>query len=196
MTPLEKNSFFDRKDKLNVTLISGVNGVGKTTSIGKIGKILKQNHNDVLFAACDTFRAAAIDQLVIWADRVGVDIVKQDMGSDPASVSYDTLQSSKSKKISLTEEIAMNFYNEHSSKPFYNELVEFITSGEVIVQVLQGENAIKSYRALMGSTNPEEAEEGTLRKLFAESLSKNAVHGSDSQESAMREIAIMEDIFR
>ena len=102
----------------------------------------------------------------------------------------------KSKKISLTEEIAMNFYNEHSSKPFYNELVEFITSGEVIVQVLQGENAIKSYRTLMGSTNPEEAEEGTLRKLFAESLSRNAVHGSDSQESAMREIAIMEDIFR
>ena len=102
----------------------------------------------------------------------------------------------KSKKISLTEEIAMNFYNEHSSKPFYNELVEFITSGEVIVQVLQGENAIKSYRALMGSTNPEEAEDGTLRKLFAESLSRNAVHGSDSHESAMREIAIMEDIFR
>ena len=102
----------------------------------------------------------------------------------------------KSKKISLTEEIAKNFYNEHSSKPFYNELVEFITSGEVIVQVLQGENAIKSYRSLMGSTNPEEAEEGTLRKLFAESLSRNAVHGSDSQESAMREIAIMEDIFR
>ena len=102
----------------------------------------------------------------------------------------------KSKKISLTEEIAMNFYNEHSSKPFYNELVEFITSGEVVVQVLRGENAIKSYRALMGSTNPEEAKEGTLRKLFAESLSRNAVHGSDSQESAMREIAIMEDIFR
>ena len=101
----------------------------------------------------------------------------------------------RSKKIFLTEEIAMNFYKEHSSKPFYNELVEFITSGEVIVQVLQGENAIKSYRTLMGSTNPEEAEEGTLRKLFAESLSRNAVHGSDSQESAMREIAIMEDIF-
>ena len=102
----------------------------------------------------------------------------------------------RSKKIFLTEEIAMNFYKEHSSKPFYNELVEFITSGEVIVQVLQGENAIKSYRTLMGSTNPEEAEEGTLRKAFAESLSRNAVHGSDSKESAMREIAIMEDIFR
>lgn len=101
----------------------------------------------------------------------------------------------KSKKISLSEEIAKNFYNEHASKPFFSELVEFIISGEVIVQVLEGENAIKSYRALMGATNPEEAEEGTLRKLFAESLSRNAVHGSDSQESAAREIAIMSDLF-
>jgi nucleoside-diphosphate kinase len=101
----------------------------------------------------------------------------------------------KSKKISLSEEIAKNFYNEHASKPFFSELVEFIISGEVIIQVLQGENAIKSYRALMGATNPEEAEEGTLRKLFAESLSRNAVHGSDSQESAVREIAIMSDLF-
>ena len=101
----------------------------------------------------------------------------------------------KSKKISLSEEIAKNFYNEHASKPFFSELVEFIISGEVIVQVLEGENAIKSYRALMGATNPEEAEEGTLRKLFAESLSRNAVHGSDSKESAVREIAIMSDLF-
>ena len=101
----------------------------------------------------------------------------------------------KSKKISLSEEIAKNFYNEHASKPFFSELVEFIISGEVIIQVLEGENAIKSYRALMGATNPEEAEEGTLRKLFAESLSRNAVHGSDSQESAAREIAIMSDLF-
>ena len=73
--------------------------------------------------------------------------------------------------------------------------MEFIISGEVVVQVLEGENAIKSYRSLMGATNPDEAEEGTLRKLFAESLSKNAVHGSDSSESAAREIAIMSQIF-
>ena len=73
--------------------------------------------------------------------------------------------------------------------------MEFIISGEVVVQVLEGENAIKSYRSLMGATNPDEAEEGTLRKLFAESLSKNAVHGSDSSESAAREIAIMGKIF-
>ena len=101
----------------------------------------------------------------------------------------------QSKKTLLTKEIASDFYKEHAHKPFFNELVEFITSGEVVVQILEGEDAIKSYRSLMGSTNPEEAQEGTLRKLFAESLSKNAVHGSDSPESAAREIDIMNKIF-
>ena len=101
----------------------------------------------------------------------------------------------QSKKTILTEEIASDFYKEHAQKPFFNELVEFIISGEVVVQILEGEDAIKSYRSLMGSTNPEDAQEGTLRKLFAESLSKNAVHGSDSPESAAREIDIMNKIF-
>ena len=101
----------------------------------------------------------------------------------------------QSKKTLLTEEIASDFYKEHAQKPFFTELVEFIISGEVVVQILEGEDAIKSYRSLMGSTNPEEAQEGTLRKLFAESLSKNAVHGSDSPESAAREIDIMKKIF-
>ena len=101
----------------------------------------------------------------------------------------------QSKKTLLTEEIASDFYKEHAQKPFFNELVEFIISGEVVVQILEGEDAIKSYRSIMGSTNPEEAQEGTLRKLFAESLSKNAVHGSDSPESAAREIDIMNKIF-
>ena len=100
----------------------------------------------------------------------------------------------QSKKTILTEEIASDFYKEHAQKPFFTELVEFIISGEVVVQILEGEDAIKSYRSLMGSTNPEEAQEGTLRKLFAESLSKNAVHGSDSPESAAREINIMNKI--
>ena len=100
----------------------------------------------------------------------------------------------QSKKTLLTEEIASDFYKEHAQKPFFTELVEFIISGEVVVQILEGEDAIKSYRSLMGSTNPEEAQEGTLRKLFAESLSKNAVHGSDSPESAAREINIMNKI--
>ena len=88
MKPLENNSFFEKKDKLNATLISGVNGVGKTTTIGKIGKILKTNGNKVMFAASDTFRAAAIEQLENWANKIDVKITKSSQGSDPASVAY------------------------------------------------------------------------------------------------------------
>ena len=76
-------------------------------------------------------------------------------------------------------------------KPFFNELVDFITSGPAVVQILEGDSCITGYRNLMGATNPEEAEEGTIRKKFAESISRNAVHGSDSPESADREIEIM-----
>jgi len=88
MRPLENNSFFEKKQKLNATLISGVNGVGKTTTIGKIGKILKTNGNKVMFAASDTFRAAAIEQLENWANKVDAKITKSSQGSDPASVAY------------------------------------------------------------------------------------------------------------
>ena len=92
MKPLENNSFFEKKDKLNATLISGVNGVGKTTTIGKIGKILKTNGNKVMFAASDTFRAAAIEQLENWANKVKVEITKSSQGSDPASVAYKAVE--------------------------------------------------------------------------------------------------------
>ena len=92
MRPLENNSFFIKKEKLNVTLISGVNGVGKTTSIGKIGKILKSNGNKVIFAASDTFRAAAIEQLENWAEKVDIQITKSTQGSDPASVAYKAIE--------------------------------------------------------------------------------------------------------
>ena len=78
-----------------VIMVVGVNGVGKTTTIGKLAHQFKQQGKKVVLGAADTFRAAAVDQLVIWADRVGVEIVKQDMGSDPASVCFDTLQSAK-----------------------------------------------------------------------------------------------------
>ena len=88
MKPLENNSFFEKKEKLNATLVSGVNGVGKTTTIGKIGKILKTNGNKVMFAASDTFRAAAIEQLENWAKKIDVDIIKSSQGSDPASVAF------------------------------------------------------------------------------------------------------------
>ncbi len=92
MKPLEDNSFFEKKDKLNATLISGVNGVGKTTTIGKIGKILKTNGNKVMFAASDTFRAAAIEQLENWANKIDVKITKSSQGSDPASVAYKAVE--------------------------------------------------------------------------------------------------------
>ncbi len=92
MKPLENNSFFEKKDKLNATLISGVNGVGKTTTIGKIGKILKTNGNKVMFAASDTFRAAAIEQLESWANKIDVKLTKSSQGSDPASVAYKAVE--------------------------------------------------------------------------------------------------------
>ena len=92
MKPLENKSFFTKKDKLNATLISGVNGVGKTTTIGKIGKILKSNGNKVMFAASDTFRAAAIEQLENWANKIDVQVIKSSQGSDPASVASKAIE--------------------------------------------------------------------------------------------------------
>ena len=93
------------------------------------------------------------------------------------------------KMTRLTTDQAAGFYAEHEGRPFYNALVEFMTSGPVVVQVLQGENAILRNRELMGATNPKEADTGTIRADFAESIDANAVHGSDAPESATREIA-------
>ena len=92
MKPLENKSFFQKKEKINATLVSGVNGVGKTTTIGKISKILKANGNKVMLAASDTFRAAAIEQLENWANKVEVDITKSSQGADPASVAYKAIE--------------------------------------------------------------------------------------------------------
>lgn len=93
------------------------------------------------------------------------------------------------KMLHMDEAKAGGFYAEHKERPFYGELVEFMTSGPVFVQVLEGENAVAKNRELMGATNPDEADEGTIRKDFAESMGRNAVHGSDSAASAAREIA-------
>ena len=92
MRPLENKDFFNKKEKLNAVLVSGVNGVGKTTTIGKIGKILKSNGSKVMFSACDTFRAAAIEQLESWANKIDVQITKSSQGSDPASVAYKAIE--------------------------------------------------------------------------------------------------------
>jgi len=93
------------------------------------------------------------------------------------------------KKIQLTELQAKQFYKVHEERPFYNDLVKFMISGPVVVQVLEGENAVIKNRQVMGATNPDEAEEGTIRKEFAESLEANSVHGSDSIENAYQEIS-------
>ncbi|AMG31194.1 nucleoside-diphosphate kinase [Grimontia hollisae] len=99
------------------------------------------------------------------------------------------LQIVAAKMLHLTKEQAQGFYAEHEGKPFYEGLVAFMTSGPVMVQVLEGRDAIIRYRELMGKTNPDEAACGTLRADFAESMSFNSVHGSDSPASAEREIA-------
>lgn len=92
------------------------------------------------------------------------------------------------KRIQLSKEQAGGFYAVHKERPFYNDLVEFMTSGPVVVQVLEGENAIAKYREVMGATNPKEAEAGTIRAEFAESIDANTVHGSDAPETAAEEI--------
>ena len=93
------------------------------------------------------------------------------------------------KRIKLTKETAGKFYEVHKERPFFQDLVSFMVSGPVIVQVLQGDNAVALYRKVMGATNPQEAEEGTIRKEFALSIEANSVHGSDSIENAKKEIS-------
>lgn len=93
-----------------------------------------------------------------------------------------------SKRIKLNQEKAAQFYGIHKDKPFFQSLCDFMCSGPIVVQVLEGENAIKNNRDVMGATNPEEAADGTIRKKYALSLEKNSVHGSDSPENAIIEI--------
>ena len=94
-----------------------------------------------------------------------------------------------SRRTRMTQEKAAQFYTVHSDKPFFQNLCDFMCSGPIIVQVLEGDNAILKNREIMGATNPEEADEGTIRKMFALSLEKNSIHGSDSSENAKIEIA-------
>jgi nucleoside-diphosphate kinase len=98
------------------------------------------------------------------------------------------LSITEKKSIHMDDALAQGFYIEHKGKPFFEDLIKFMTSGPIQVQVLEGENAIFNYREVMGSTNPKEATPGTIRADFAESIDANAVHGSDSPESAKREI--------
>ena len=93
------------------------------------------------------------------------------------------------RRIRMSRAQAEKFYEVHKERPFFGELVEFMTSGPVVVQVLEGDNAVARYREVMGATNPAQAAEGTIRKLYAVSVGENSVHGSDSQENAKIEIA-------
>ena len=94
------------------------------------------------------------------------------------------------KRVRWSEAHAQTFYEVHKARPFYNDLVKFMTSGPIVLQVLEGENAIKKYREVMGATDPAKADAGTIRKEFAEGIERNSVHGSDSPENAAAEIAL------
>jgi len=109
-------------------------------------------------------------------------------GSINKIIESNNLKIIAQKRILLTKDKAEGFYSVHKDKPFFNDLIEYMTSGPVIVQVLEGENAVSSYRKIMGSTNPDNADPGTIRKEHAINVQENSVHGSDSDENAKIEI--------
>ena len=111
------------------------------------------------------------------------------IGNIIARFEKEGLRISAMKMVHLSKEKAEGFYIEHKERPFFGSLVNFMTSGPVLLMALEGDNAILKNREIMGATNPEEADEGTLRKLYAQSLEANAVHGSDSTTSAERELS-------
>jgi len=121
---------------------------------------------------------------IIKPDAVGKNVI----GKIISRFEDNNLYLVAGKLVHLSDEMASGFYAEHEGKPFFNDLKKFMTSGPVFVQVLEGENAVQKNRDLMGSTNPKEAAPGTIRADFANSIDANAVHGSDSVESAKREI--------
>ena len=121
---------------------------------------------------------------IIKPDAVGKNVI----GKIISRFEENNLYLVAGKLVHLSDEMASGFYAEHEGKPFFNDLKKFMTSGPVFVQVLEGENAVQKNRDLMGSTNPKEAALGTIRADFANSIDANAVHGSDSAESAKREI--------
>jgi nucleoside-diphosphate kinase len=122
---------------------------------------------------------------IIKPDAVGKNII----GKIYSRFETNGLRIVAAKMLHLSDEVAGGFYAEHRERSFFPDLIEFMTSGPVMVQVLEGEGAVARNRELMGATNPKEAAEGTIRADFASSIDANAVHGSDSPESAAREIA-------
>ena len=109
-------------------------------------------------------------------------------GSINKIIEENNLRIIAQKRIQLSSEQAEKFYDVHKEKPFFKDLIEYMTSEPVIVQVIEGDNAISKYREVMGATNPENADEGTIRKIHALNVQENSVHGSDSEENAIKEI--------
>jgi len=115
-------------------------------------------------------------------------------GSINKIIEENNLRIIAQKRIHLSSEQAEKFYEVHKEKPFFKDLIEYMTSEPVIVQVIEGDNAITKYRKVMGATNPENAEEGTIRKIHALNVQENSVHGSDSEENAIKEIDFFFDL--
>ena len=117
------------------------------------------------------------------------DAVERNLVEEIKKIFIDNnLNKKKSKKIHITKDEASEFYKVHQSKPFYNDLCSYLSSGPIVVMILEGENAVLANRKLMGATNPKEAEVNTIRKLYGISIDKNSVHGSDSIDNAKKEI--------
>jgi len=117
------------------------------------------------------------------------DAVERNLADDIKKIFIkNNLKIKESKKIHITKDEAAEFYKVHQSKPFYNDLCAYLSSGPIVVMILEGDNSVLANRKLMGATNPKQAEENTIRKLYGISIDKNSVHGSDSVENAKKEI--------
>ena len=116
------------------------------------------------------------------------DAVERNLTEDIKNIFKNNLIVKESKKIHITKDEAAEFYKVHQSKPFYSDLCTYLSSGPIVVMILEGENAVLANRKIMGSTNPKDAEANTIRKLYGISIDKNSVHGSDSIDNARKEI--------
>ena len=187
-------------DSPYVIMVVGVNGVGKTTTIGKLAHQFKQQGKKVVLGAADTFRAAAVDQLVIWADRVGVEIVKQDMGSDPASVAFDTIQSAKASNADVVIiDTAGRLHNNINLMSELGKIRDVMakvipTAPHDVMLVLDastGQNAIEQAKQFTAATNVDSL---TLTKLDGTAKGGVVIGISDQFNIPVRYIGVGEGI--